>query len=83
MSYNSTGLDSVKARFTNDLCLDYGVDFLAIQEHFKFVNIDKFFSRSFREYNNFVKPGYRAPGQFTGRAKAGLAQMCSKKYEVS
>ena len=43
MSYNSTELDSVKVRFSLDICEEYDVNFLAIQEHFKFVNTDKFF----------------------------------------
>ena len=82
MSYNSTGLDSVKARFSNDLCQEYSVDFLSIQEHFKFVNTDQFFKRSFSEYSSYVKPGHRAPEQMTGRAKAGLAQLSSRKYNI-
>ena len=82
MSYNSTGLDSAKVRFSTDLCDEYEVDFLAIQEHFKFVNTDKFFKRSFSDYNIYVKPGYRAPGQCTGRAKAGLAQLIRKEYNI-
>ena len=81
-SYNSTGLDSAKVKFSTDLCDEYGVDFLSIQEHFKFVNTDKFFRRGFSDFNCYVKPGYRAPGQFTGRAKAGLAQLCRKDYSI-
>ena len=83
MSYNSTGLDSAKIKFSNDLCDEYDIDFLALQEHFKFVNIDKTFKRGFGDFNSYVKPGYRAPGQFTGRAKAGLAQMSRKKYNIN
>ena len=81
-SFNSTGLDSVKAMFFNYLCNNYNVNFLAIQEHFKFINTDKFFKRSFGDFSCYVKPGYRAPEQLTGRVKAGLAQMCSMKYNV-
>ena len=33
MSYNSTGLDSSKIKFSNDLCDEYDIDFLALQEH--------------------------------------------------
>ena len=82
MSYNSTGLDSAKVRFSLDLCEEYDVDFLAIQEHFKFVNVDKFFKSGFSDFSSYVIPGHRSPGQMTGRAKAGLAQLCSKKYNV-
>ena len=80
MSYNSTGLDSAKLKFCTDLCEEYEIDFLALQEHFKFVNSDKYFKKGFCDFHSFVKPGYRSPGQFTGRAKAGLAQMSRKRY---
>ena len=43
LSYNSTGLDSLKVQFSHDICSEYDVDFLSIQEHFKFVNCDKYF----------------------------------------
>ena len=82
MSYNSTGLDSVKIRFCIDLCEEYDVDFLSIQEHFKFVNTDKFFRSGFSSFSSYVKPGHRSPGQMMGRAKAGLAQLCRKEYDV-
>ena len=82
MSYNSTGLDTVKARFSVNLCEEYDVDFLAIQEHFKFVNTDKFFKSGFSNFVNYVKPGHREPGQMTGRAKAGLAQLCRRDYDI-
>lgn len=82
MSYNSTGLDSAKIKFSNDLCDEYEIDFLSLQEHFKFVNTDKIYRRGFSDFNCYVKPGYRAPGQFQGRAKAGLAQLCRKEYSI-
>ena len=82
MSYNSTGLDSAKIRFSLDLCEEYDVDFLAIQEHFKFVNTDRYFKSGFVDFSSYVIPGHRSPGQMMGRAKAGLAQLCSKKYDV-
>ena len=83
MSFNSTGLDSAKVRFSLDLCEEYDVDFLAIQEHFRFVNTDKFFKSSFVDFSSYVVPGHRSTGQMTGRAKAGLTQICSKKYSVN
>ena len=81
MSFNTTGLDSVKIRFSLDVCDDLSVDFLSIHEHFKFVNVDRSF-KSFNNYFSYVKPGHRAPGQLTGRAKAGLAQLCTKNHHV-
>ena len=82
MSYNSTGLDSAKVSFSLDICDKYDVDFLSLQEHFKFVNVDKFFKSGFKDFTSFVVPGHRSPGQMTGRAKAELAQMCRKEYEI-
>ena len=82
MSYNSTGLDTAKISFTTDICDEYEVDFLAIQEHFKFINSDKFFKRGYSDYTSYVIPGHRAPGQVMGRAKAGLAQLCRKDYSI-
>ena len=54
------------------------IDFLAIQEHFRFVNVDKFFQRGFEKFFNYAKTGYRAPYQISGRAKVGLAQLSKK-----
>ena len=83
MSYNSTGINSVKCQWICDVCDDYEVDYLCIQEHFKKTKtIDKFFRENFPKFNSFVIPGYRAPGQDTGRCKAGLAQLSSKSYSV-
>ena len=85
MSYNPTGLDStVKCRFSNSICSEYDVDFLAVQEHFKFISTtDKYFRKKFLDYYSYVIPGYRSPGQDSGRAKAGLAQLTSKKIQVT
>ena len=46
MSYNPTGMDStIKCRFSNDISEEYNVDFLSIQEHFKFTTTtDKYTS---------------------------------------
>ena len=84
MSYNPTGLDStVKCRFSNDICEEYDVDFLTIQEHFKFIaTTDQFFKKKFPEYYSYVLAAHRSPGQDTGRAKAGLAQLTRKGVQV-
>ena len=80
MSYNCTGLDNpVKCRWLNNICDEFNVDFMNIQEHFKnSKSTDKFFRSRFPSYHSVIVPGQRSPGQDTGRAKAGLAQ-CSKK----
>ena len=52
MSYNPTGLDStVKCRFSNDVCDEYDVDFLSIQEHFKSTKTtDQYFQKKFPDF---------------------------------
>ena len=83
MSYNSTGISSVKCKWICDICDEYDVDYLAIQEHFKKTkSIDKYFRDNFHGYNSYVIPGYRPPGQDSGRCKAGLAQLSKKFYCV-
>ena len=79
MSYNSTGISSVKCKFICDICDEYDVDYLAVQEHFKNTKTtDKYFRDNFRDYNSYVIPGYRPPGQDAGRSKAGMAQLSRK-----
>ena len=84
MSYNPTGLDStVKCRFSNDICSEYDVDFLAIQEHFKSTkNTDQYFKKKFPDYFSYVVAAHRSPGQEYGRAKAGIAQLTRKALDV-
>ena len=84
MSYNSTGIDNpVKCRWINDICDEYDVNFLNIQEHFKSSKTtDKYFRDKFPGYYSVIVPGHRSPGQDTGRAKAGLGQLCSKSLAV-
>ena len=80
MSYNPTGLDStIKCRFRNDICDEYDVDFLSIQEHFKSTKTtDQYFKKKFPDYFSYVVAAQRSPGQDYGRAKAGLAQLTRK-----
>ena len=84
MSYNPTGLNSeAKCRFINNICSDYQVDFLSVQEHFKFTsNTNQYFKKQFQDYFSYIIPGYRSPGQDSGRAKAGLAQLSSKHLKI-
>ena len=68
ISYNSTGLDSVKAKWISDLLQTFNVDFLQIQEHFKSKKgIDDYFRQKFPSFDSYVVPGYREPYQETGR----------------
>ena len=59
MSYNSTGLDSAKIRFIFDICDQFDVDFLSLQEHFKFVNVARYFKSGFGDFSSYVVPGHR------------------------
>ena len=82
MSYNLTRLDSAKTMFILDICEQFDVDFLSLQEHFKFVNAAKYFKSGFGDFSSYVVPGHRSLGQFTGRAKAGLGQLSRRKLAV-
>ena len=83
LSYNSTGINSVKCQFINELSDEYNVNYVAIQEHFKCTkNTDKFFRDKFGQYYSYVIPGHRTPGQEYGRAKAGLAQLSRKSIDI-
>ena len=67
MSFNSTGMSSVKCQWINEICDENDVDFLAIQEHFKCTkSTDKFFRENYRDYYSYVIPGYRPPGKDNG-----------------
>ena len=44
LSYNSTGINDVKAKWIRDLYMTTDASFVGVQEHFKTVNIDKSFS---------------------------------------
>ena len=83
MSYNSTGLNKVKCNWIQDICDKNDVNYLAIQEHFKSSkNTDSFFRDNFKNFNSYIIPGHRPPGQDSGRAKAGLAQLSLKEIAV-
>ena len=84
MSYNSTGLDSVKCNWIRDLIKTCDIDCSQLQEHFKITKtLDSFFRREFPENESFVMPGYREPFQDLGRAGGGLAQLCNKTRSIS
>ena len=77
MSYNSTGLDSEKSKWINDIIKTFNVSFFQLQEHFKIIKtIDRLFKKEFPSCDSYVIPGFREPFQEGGRAKGGLAQLC-------
>ena len=83
LSYNSTGLDSIKAEYIRNLYNLTNCSFISIQEHFKKTkSIDKFFKDNFPEHTSYVIPGFREIGQDTGRPKGGIAQLRKKKIDI-
>ena len=82
MSFNSTGLDSIKAEYIRDLYNMTRCDFISIQENFKKTkSIDKLFKDNFPEHVSYVIPGFREINQDSGRPKGGIAQMRRQKIE--
>jgi len=83
MSYNSTGMNSVKANWTIEMCRDLEADYCAIQEHFQNTkSTQKFFCEKFRDFYPYVIPAHRAPGVDSGRCSGGLTQLSSKTISV-
>ena len=80
LSYNSTGLDSIKSEYIRNLYNLTDCSFISIQEHFKKTkSIDKFFKDNFPEHTSYVIPGFREIGQDSGRPKGGIAQLRIRK----
>ena len=83
MSYNMTGSDTIKTKWLRDIGKLCDTSFINIQEHFrKSKTISKFFQDEFPTFNSYVIPGYRAPGQDSGRPIAGLAQLSTKSLNI-
>jgi hypothetical protein len=75
LSYNSTGINSIKTTWIRDLCKMTKTDFFSLQEHFKSTkNADKYFKDQFPEYHPYVIPATRSEHQDSGRPKGGIAQ---------
>ena len=81
LSYNSTGMNSVKSAWIRDLCKVTNTDFCSVQEHFK-KTVTNFFKDEFKYYSSYAKPAVRNIGQDSGRAKGGLAQLSTKKLKI-
>ena len=83
MSYNSTGLDSVKTNWIRDIIQTCKIDFFQLQEHFKTTKtLELFFRKEFPTTDSYVLPGHREPFQDAGRAKGGLAQLTYKNLKI-
>ena len=83
MSYNSTGLDTVKIDWIQDLMKTLSIDIFQLQEHFKSTkSVETFFRKQFLKSDSYVIPAYREKFQDNGRAKGGLAQLVSKQCDI-
>ena len=83
MSYNSTGLDSAKVHWINEIMRLCNIDCFQLQEHFKVTkSLESFFKKEFSKMDSFVMPAHREIFQESGRAKGGLAQLVSKTLDI-
>ena len=83
LSFNSTGLNSIKADWIRNLYKVTSSNFISLQEHFKKTkSIDKFFRDQFPENYSYVIPGHRENKCDSGRPKGGIAQMYDKNFNL-
>ena len=83
VSYNSTGLSTLKTHWIRDLAKITNATFSSIQEHFKKnKNTDKYFKDEFPNFSSYVIPGHRENTQDKGRPKGGLAQLSVKNIVI-
>ena len=83
MSYNSTGLDSIKTDWIRTIMKTCKIDFFQLQEHFKTTKtLDSYFRKEFPTSDSYVIKGFRETFQDAGRAKGGLAQLTSKQMDI-
>ena len=83
LSYNSTGMSAAKCQFLNNICDEFDVTYVSIQEHFKWSKVtSKYFNDKFDKFNCYVIPAYRSKCQDSGRARAGLAQLSLNSKNV-
>ena len=83
ISYNSTGMNSVKTNWIRDLLDVSGAHFMGIQEHFKEIrSLINFFKKQFPKFDCCAMPAHREEFRDTGRGKGGLAQLFLKESNV-
>ena len=83
VSYNSTGMNSIKSDWIRELSKVTKTDYLSIQEHFKKTkSVDNYFKEQFNDFTSYVIPAYRDKCQDSGRPKGGLAQLTNKILQV-
>ena len=83
ISYNSTGLDTVKVNWINDLMKSTNSVCLQLQEHFKAIkSINQYFKKHFTKFDSFPVPAVRENSSYSGRPKGGLAQLVSNDVNI-
>ena len=82
ISYNSTGLDTIKSDWIRDLMKTCNASFFQLQKHFQSIkSLDKYFENQFPSCESFVIPGHRDFNQDSGR-EGGLAQLSKKSLDI-
>ena len=83
ISYNSTGLDSLKINWINDLMESTNSACLQVQEHFKATkSVTQYFKKHFKMFDPFVTPAVRESSSHAGRPKGGLAQLIRNSINI-
>ena len=80
MSYHSTGLDTNKIDWIQDLSKTCEIEILQFQEQFKATKSIETLSKN--NFDSYVIPAYREPLQESGRAEGILAQLSSKYLKI-
>jgi exonuclease III len=83
LSYNSTGMNTLKTKWIRNLINLTGASFIQIQEHFKKnKSTEKFFNDQFPDQSSYIIPGYREQNQDSGRPIGGLAQLSQSNLDI-
>ena len=60
LSYNSTGMNSIKIEWIRDLCKLCSIDYFSIQEHFiSRKGAEKYFNEQFDQYSSYAIPAVK------------------------
>ena len=79
LSYNSTGMDTAKIAWINELAANLQIDLMGVQEHFKCTkSVEEYFRKHFPQFYSHVKPAVRDTAT-VGRPRGGLTQFVNKK----
>ena len=81
LSYNGTGLDTIKCKWLSDIIRVTNCDFCSVQEHFK-KNVGNHFVKNFPDYHSYVTRAVRDAEQDVGRPKGGLAQLHNAMLDI-